>query len=256
MLKSLVSLDAIERVGNRLASEGWYIDCKTNMYSCAGRVFHSPDKPWIYVNPQPGAGCPVYQAIVDGCKFIPTPCLNCWKVVVAPNSLFELMQLYKLQIEFTADRMGTGRFCKCGTEIRPYTHRNYGGYFYCKSQEHGLHRYEQVRKMADEINPNINVTLKRYCTEFELALGPSDKYEWVDGTADLEAAIFNAVDISSIGDPLLQPDFLKGHIIRKWIEFAWDRGDPTALMFNDNDPLFPPSVTYHQPTILKEIGDE
>jgi hypothetical protein len=249
MLKNLVTLDVVERLGERLKQDAWYVDAVTGKYSCKGRVFHNPDKPWIYVNPAIGVGCSVYQAIVDHCKFIPSPCLACWKVVVKPNSLYELMRLYEFQREFSADRMGTGHFCKCGIETRPYVPQSYGGYFYCQSLEHGLHRYQQVRAAVDKINPNIPVVLKRYCTEFELALGPSDKYQWVEGTEALEAAVFNAIDFDSIGKPCLQPAFMVRHIIRKWIEFAWDRGDSTAIMFNDNQPLFPPVVTYHKPDI-------
>lgn len=245
MLKNIVQLDVIERMGSALTSAGWYIDVETQKYSCKGRVFHAPDKPWIYVNPVAGAACNVYQTIVDTCRFIPTPCLNCWKIVVKPRTLFELFKLYEFQVNFTKDCIGVDRFCKCGIETRAYVPQNYGGYFYTDSKAQGLRRYAEVREAVDKINPHIPVVLKRYCTEFELNLGPSDQYEWVPGTEALESAIFNAVDIKSIGKPTLQPDYLKAHVMRKWIEFAWDRADQTAIMFNDNQPLFPPVVTYH-----------
>jgi len=97
------------------------------------------------------------------------------------------------------------------------------------------------------------VTLKRYCTEFEIKLGPSNEYQWQDGIEDIEKAIFAAVDLESIGRPALQPTWLVGHIVRKWIEHAWDRADPTAIMFNDNQPLYTPSVTYHpEPKVIEE----
>lgn len=252
MLKALVQYDIAERLGTALEAKAWYIDAKTGRYSCQGRVFHDKDRPWIYVNPVIGAPCPVYMAIVSECSFIPRPCLYCWKVVVVPNSLYELMQLYEFQKEFTKDRMGTGHFCKCGIEERKYVPHDYGGYFYCTSMEHGQHRYEQIRAAMDEINPSIGVILKRYCTEFAIKLGPTDEYERPEGSDELEAAIFKAVDVDSLGKPELQPEWLRLHIIRCWIEFAWDRGDPTAISFNDGKPLYSPAVTYHKIKLLKE----
>lgn len=253
MLKQLVQLDIIERLGDALAAQRWHMCTKTKKYTCAGRTAFDPEKKWIYTNPRPyDSACSIYQMIVSYCNFIPTPCLNCWKVVVKPFSLFELMELYKFQKSFTKDYKKKDRFCKCGIEERQYVHYNYGGYFYCDSKEQGLERYEQVRKAVDKINPNIPVILKRYCTEFELKLGPSDQYEWQPGTKALENAIFDAIDLNSIGMNVTQPDYLVAHNLRKWIEFAWGIGDHTVIMFNDNQPLYSPCVTYHEHKIIKE----
>jgi hypothetical protein len=246
MLKSIVRFNVTRVLGDALEQNRWYMDLKTRKYSCEGRAFFSKDKHWVYVNPrQEDACCTVYQLIVDNCGFIPSPCLRCWKVVVKPRTLFELMKLWQFEKEFTADCMGEDRYCKCGIEERPWVHYNYGGYFYCDSLEQGLLRYDEVRAGVDLIDPEIPVILKRYCTEFEIKLGPSDKYERPNWADAMEANIFDAVDLGSIGTNEVQPSYLVEYCLGKWIEFAWDRGDPTAILFNDNEPLYSPCVTYH-----------
>jgi len=246
MLKKLVTLDVVDIIGQTLQEQGWFIDERTGKYSCEGRVFHNPDKPWIYVNPEPGTPCSVYQVIVDKCNFIPKHCLSCWKVVVKPRTLYELMRVLKLQEDWTQGYLGKGRFCKCGIELRTWVPQLYGAYFYTRSKGQGLARWEEVRKMVDAINPNIPVILKRYCTEFELRLGPSDQYRPPAHAEALEREIWGALDIEPLVRTVsLQPAYLRGHVIRKWIEWAWSAGDETAMAFNDGEPLYTPSVTYH-----------
>jgi len=164
--------------------------------------------------------------------------------VCVPKTLLDLMKVYQFQMEWTEGHIGKDRFCKCGIESRPWVPRNYGAYFYTRSKEEGLARVVEIRKAMKDIDVDAEVYLKRYCTEFELGLGPSDKYEWPEGTETLEKLILDSFDLNSIENSTLQPKFLKDHVIRKWIEFAWDRGDPTAAYFNDNEPLYPVSVKY------------
>jgi len=255
MLKSLVHLDVINKMGAALRAAGWHIDEETGRYSVIGRSVVSVDRKWVYVNPIPFSPCNIYQMIASTCNFVPTNCLNCWKVVVKPFTFYELMQLMKFQKEYTEGHLYKDRFCKCGIEERGYTSHNYGGYFYNRSKEEGLQCWEEVRDGIDKINPRIPVILKRYCTEFELAMGPSDKYEQPEGTKDLEAAIFAAIDVESQGNNRLQPEYLAAHNIRMWMEHAWLIGDMTVMKFNDGEPLFTPSVTYHD-HLLEERMDK
>jgi hypothetical protein len=252
MLKNLVASDIIEKLGERLEESRWYIDPESGKYTALGRAFLDPRKLWIYTNPKrEDAVCTVYQMIVSTANFIPTPCLNCWKVVAKPFTLYELMQLWDFQKEFTKDCMYQDRFCKCGVEPRPWVHQNYGGYFYNNSKEQGLERWHEVRNAVDKINPEIPVVLKRYCTEYEIALGPSDKYVQTPWMIEAEKEIFSAIDLDSIGRNVTQPEYMVRHILRKWIEFAYDRGDSTALLFNDGEHLFSQPVTYHPKEDIK-----
>jgi len=247
MLKNIVKYNPIYRLGKALTEARWGMDTVTKKYTSAGPVFFDPLKKWVFVNPVPDeAACSIYTIITDNCGFITSPCLKCWKVVAKPFTLKELMALYEFQKEFTANYMATDRFCKCGIEERPWTPYNYGGYFYNKSKQQGLERYEQVRKAMDKINPKIPVILKRYCTEFEIKLGPSDKYKRFEGADILEKRIFDIIDLSCIGKNVTQPADIVESNLAEWVKFAWDRGDPTAKDFNDGEPLYTPCVTYHK----------
>jgi len=222
-----------------LFKEGWRIDPETHKMTAIFGVEH--DTPWIHIKQDPTRICKLYQSFFHKCGFIPTKCLSCWKVVVKPQTVAQLFFLYEVM-------KGMDRWSKCGIEPRPWTFGNYGGYFYTDSKEEGLERYMEVCGVLSEhdglkdLVPRI--ILKRYCTEFEIKTGPSNLYKQPEGAAELEERILSCFDMGkkSIG----QPDYLKDAIMRRWLEFAWDRGDPTAMSFNDGKPFYSPPVTYHQ----------
>lgn len=243
MLKGLVTFDIMERMFPEMT--GWYISRATGKITAGQPIGISTEINWIHPNPDQDRCCQVYRVMAETLKFVPSRCMDCWKVVVKPSTVYELMNLYAAQKKFVENHIGKDRFCKCGIETREYVHYNYGGYFYTDSKKQGLYRYGQVRKMVDKINPKIPVILKRYCTEYELEFGPSNEYERPKGSDELEKHFLDAIDLESIGDNPMQTKFIIEHNIRKWMEFAWGRGDPTVTMFNDNEPLFRPSVTYH-----------
>jgi hypothetical protein len=201
------------------------------------------NRPWIYVNPNPDMHCYEFQMIVKGFGFIPRRCLECWKVVVMPRSFHELMLLLDLQEKVIKDNPQF--WCKCGIEERWFVPRHYGGYFYCLGENVGIVRYHTVRKLVNEnISPDTNVILKRYCTEFELGLGPSDKYKRPDWADEKEKDIWDCINIESTS--WKQPKLVKDHTIFNWMQFAWSRGDRTVTLYNNGRDLVPPSVTYHK----------
>ena len=202
---------------------------------------------WVYTNPDKERMCTLYQTCHDKMGYIPPRCLGCWKVVVRPVNLLQLFMLYDLQLKMI--EKDPDCWCKCGVETREYVHANYGGYFYNNSKEEGLVKYKLVRKLVDEhISSDIKVILKRGCTEFELKQGPSDK--WDEKFADnnqakvWEGLIKEHVVVTKEG--MKQSDLVKKHVMNNWIQFAWDRADPTVIGLNDGKPLVPPPVTYHQ----------
>jgi len=202
----------------------------------------STEAVWIYVNPNKNMFCNEYQLIVKGFGFIPQRCLECYKVVIMPRSFHELMVLWELEEKVAIENPTF--WCKCGIEKRDFVNRNYGGYFYCHGLEVGKQRYKTVRKLIDDnLSPDVNVILKRYCTEFELMFGPSDKYEQPPGALELEKWFWDNVEIQQ--DAYKQPEFIRQHVVQSWMMFAWGRGDKTVLLYNNGEPFFPPPITYH-----------
>jgi hypothetical protein len=208
-----------------------------------------PHIPWIFNSP--GQDCFVWSSVLfdivggdpqhDDIQFIPEYCRNCYKVVVRPKTIKQLFALEKLQSNL-------GFQSKCGIEVRGYTPALYGGYFYCQGIEEGRERYKQVRDAVDsdhELGKDVEIYLKRSCTEMERKYGDSDKW---DEITDKQRAIEKLVVDSIAYDPCIQdqpPHFLR-YIHRRWIEWAFQNGDETYLEFTGGVPIEKPPVTYHE----------
>lgn len=207
---------------------------------------------WIYTNPDRERFCNRYQSTVEHMNYIPPKCMACWKVVVRPKTLLQLFMLYDLQVKMIEGEPGC--FCKCGVEVREWVFGNYGGYFYTNSKEEGLARYKQVRELVDEqISPDIDIVLKRSCTEFEQKYGPSDEWDKMfdPETHPIIAGWEKLIEENVVATKTdaKQPEIVRKHIMNYWVDFAYDRGDPTVIKLNDGKPLYPTLVTYHKPIL-------
>jgi len=197
--------------------------------------------PWIYTG-NPGTRkfrkCPLWHKVYfPYYNIVPIGCHECWKVVVKPKTLRELMELHEV-MKTLDSRPG-----KCGIEQRQTVFGLYGGYFYNDSLEAGRECWEFVRSLVNDINPNISVILKRACTEFEHAFGPSNQWEISDDQRDLEEQLDQLFVQNIPWYP--QPEQLKRPIIRDWIHVAYTYGAETYKQVTNSKPLFPPYVTYH-----------
>lgn len=204
--------------------------------------------PWHYVKHRWEFDCFSWHHVIFdylskpgllGKPFVPSECHQCFKVVVRPRTLKELFALERLEQEMD-------RPCKCGIEVRDTVHGLYGGYFYCKGLEEGLIRYREVRQAINEtqyLGWEVPVILKRACTEYEIACGPSDQWEITPEQLKLEALVKQFLVIDDVVRK--QPEHVVQHIHRKWIEFAYAHGDSTYAEFTNGKPLAPPPVTYH-----------
>lgn len=228
-----------------LFKQGWRIDMVSGKITMRGMEGMQQSPPWIYTNPDDKKTCAVSRAIFEMCRFVPNECMGCWKVVVKMDRVVDLFELLNWQLEY-AKGYKTDRFCKCGIELREYVSYRYGGYFYNKSKTEGLKRLKVVRKAMKEINPDMdvkkNVILKRYCTEFENALGPSKLYKRPPLADKLESIVLPWIEPPKKNPK--QPGYLKKHIMKEWIEFAHSRGDMSYIKLNDGEKLYPDLDTY------------
>jgi hypothetical protein len=181
-------------------------------------------------------------------NFITTACLNCWKVVVKPKTIIQLLDLYEIE-------KSMGVPCKCGTEHRLTTTTLYGGYFYNRGQEEGQRRYEEVRALVDEhLGEDVPVILKRACTEYEIGSpsgpkpwGPSDKWpELTEEQKELERLVLENFPPTGFNTP--QNDIIIANVIQRWIHHAYKHGDMTVRELTGGNPLYKPYVTYHNET--------
>ena len=146
-------------------------------------------------------------------RFIPSECQNCYKVVARPENYKDLLFLKKVQ-----SRMNLPS--KCGIETRETVDALYGGYWYCIGVDHGKVVLERVKKELSETG--IPCFLKRGCTEYEAAFGPSDTWGIKDGQRAIERDFFHKVAVDNTKK--LQTKKEKIGIMRKWKKFAKELG--------------------------------
>lgn len=205
-----------------------------------GKQFLSATTPWCHRKHKPSKHCGMdHNLLFNVFGIIHPRCIECWKTVVTPRTFHELLQLEKLEWElpFAA---------KCGMELRDYTPKFYGGYFYSDSIDEGIETTKIVRDaVAERISPEVakDVILKRGCTEYEMIKGPSPFWHV---TKDEEEFIkhFEAYVEVTRGGLVPQAEFLKKAIRLRWALWAHMNGDMTYTDYNGGKQLFPDYVRY------------
>ena len=190
------------------------------------------DTPWLH-NPiripgseEAGGDCglfTLYHNYVFQQKSIHSFCMECYKVVVVPESLEQVHKIAEWQD-------GLSVACKVGAERRAYTQRVWGAYFYCRGVEEGRERYKMVREWVDEnLGKDIKVFLKRACTEFEQNLGRSDKFEMLPDQEIIEKEGETVIDY--VLGPSSQADAIIHHVWDVWDD--WDRQNQAPVTYHD-----------------------
>ena len=197
--------------------------------------------PWCHAKGTPRKHCGLdHQITFNHFHIIHPRCLSCWKVVVTPITFKQLCQLEILQKNMNVPS-------KCGIEMRDYTPKHYGGYFYNHSLEEGRERYEQVRKAVDEAidgGKDLSVILKRGCTEYEMIKGPSVYWHNTAAEEKMLELIDAFVDIGRSNNR--QSEMVKNSVRLKWALWAHSNGDFTYKELNNGKSLFPDYIKYHE----------
>lgn len=205
------------------------------------------DAPWHYVRHHPMLDCGTWHTINFDTvsmglppeeRFVPYRCQDCYKVVVRPQNLRQLFALLNLQKRLNVPS-------KCGIELRETVHGLYGGYFYNVGKDAGIDCFRKVRKEVDaekHLGSDVRILLKRSCTEYEHAIGPSDKWVVTPRQLEIEGILDTLITRDDVDRKQSDAQIMYTH--RKWIEFAYAAGDPTYREFTDG-PLYPDYVTYH-----------
>ena len=231
MYEAIRGKDVVDHL-KPLFENAWYIDPISQKLMCMPSV--ATHAPWVYINPRPDIHCDVFMAMFKTGEFKSRKCRTCFKVCIRPKTVAQLVRLHDLmQTKFIEQ----GLYCKCGIEERPFVFGSYGGYNYNQGLREGRKNYKTIRKMIDaELGKDVVIYLKSGCTEMELALGPSKEYVVPDWADELEDKILEVVKFPDRKTPT--PKWVAVHTIRKWLEFAWDRGDETCLEVSGGIPIF------------------
>lgn len=197
--------------------------------------------PWIHCKQTPDKHCTMdHQILFNTFGIIPPRCLECWKVVVTPRSFAELIALEQLEMQMNVPS-------KCGIELREYTPKHYGGYFYTSSLDRGRQRYLEVKEaVADTIDPKLaeSVILKRGCTEYEMVKGPSPYWNITKNEEEFIERVDSLVHVERRHTS--QPEVTKTNVRLRWAVYAHQNADFSYKPWNNDKELFPGYVKYHE----------
>jgi hypothetical protein len=104
--------------------------------------------------------------------------------------------------------------------------------------------YPVVREALDKINPDINLRLKRACTEFELFGGPTSRWDHVLEDDECEAVLEKWIDMVPLGNQSEGNELLINNTRNRFIDWAHQHGDMTYKLFTKGEP-----VTFDFPTV-------
>ena len=169
-----------------------------------------------------------------GRSAVPHGCRECYKVKVVPRTLRELVAAWQIakRIECRS---------KWGIDLyNPHSQNIYAGYFYTTGLDAARVLFKVVRQALNadpKLGPDITMTIKRGCSEYEEAVGPSDRYEFTPEMAELEAYLKSRFRERGHPEKLNAP-------LAQWIDIAFRMGDDTYLDFTGGKRLRPKTVTY------------
>jgi len=240
-----MELQYIQGVINRALNMGLLVRGKGGIEVNIGMVKNSP---WFMIGDRGDFDCNFWHQFIclpglgmeKPGSFIPTQCLNCWKVVVKPKTLKQLFTLKKAMLKMNY-------YSKCGIEKRITVGANYGAYTYCPSPEVGLKRKVEIRNMVDrELGKGIPVFLKRGCTEYEAFYGDSLNWGKVENQDLIERYILDTIKIVRVSE--VQDKDIVARVHDNWVRHAYSVVDPTYTEYTryllpERGPL---GVTYRK----------
>ena len=218
------------------------------------------NRPWTFASVCTDRKCAKWLDVYHRFyKILSPPCKQCWKVVYAPVTITELLDMQQFQQKL-------GWPGKCGTEQRDYT-SGLGGYrafWYCPfygGLEGGRKHFQKIKnvlidqfgaKLIESREAEGRFFLKRGCTEYERDFGPSNQWDKIDHSAMyniLETVWEDPAEMEKEWPPMVITNR------RRWIELAVAHNDQEVLNYVKGPTLGIPSVKYqdseHSPKDFK-----
>jgi len=199
-----------------------------------------PKARWVFVPNRGYPPCGFLSKVVFDAAYaqtaVPMGCSACYKIKVKAATLRELVAAW--QVAKSIDCLS-----KWGVDIdNPHSQDVYAGYYYAGDLDAARMLYKIVREAIDadpKLGPGVKMTIKRGCSHFEAAVGPSDDYSFTPEMAEIEAHLRSRFNAPAIAE---STDFREQ--LGQWIDLAFRMGDDTYLDFTGGKRLRPATVTY------------
>lgn len=194
---------------------------------------------WLHSGPQPP--CRQNRSFLFHCAYgeaqVPWGCRNCFKVKVRLGTFRQLRAAAELCREIPE------LSAKCGSEVdMAMSADRYGMFVYLDGLEAARAAKARLRALVDAhpaLGGEVPVIIKRGCTDYEMACGPSDRWTFPDFLPDLEQRLY-----AWFAPPPARPPTPKAAVLACWIATAYRIGDDTYLDATGGRRLYPPVVTY------------
>ncbi len=167
---------------------------------------------------------------------VPVGCSRCFKVQIKPRTLRELNASLRIA-------EGMKHPYKAGTGLSARYHAGpYSTLFYFDGLEQARAAYKVIRSATDSearLGPDVQVSIKRGCTEYEIHCGPSDRFTFDPSLEAVESALLSR--LRQLPRPEVQPPQA---VFMRWLQTAFQIGDETYRDFTGGLPLHRAPVTY------------
>jgi hypothetical protein len=173
-------------------------------------------------------------------KAVPLACRDCYKVKVAPDSLRQLIAVKDIALGFPCS-------AKSNSEVdRPDNQSLYASYFYLLGLDKARAVYKKLRAAIDahpKLGPAVKMVIKRGCTNYEHACGPSDRYTFDPRLARIEQ-YFRSRFVGKKPESRHPTKYLDAMLLLDLVQIAYRIGDDTYKDFAGGKIPFPPTITY------------
>jgi hypothetical protein len=174
---------------------------------------------------------------------LPYSCRDCYKIRVAVRSLRALMAVKALA---EATKFST----KSGPEVdNPYNRNIYSTCIYFESLEDAHDTHAALRQQIDahpDLGPDVDMIIKRGCSNYERAMGPSDQYRVDPELAPVEAWLAERY-VNDRPPNKMSKQTINALRMLDLIAIAFRIGDETYKDFTDGQPIYPSAVNYAVP---------
>lgn len=171
---------------------------------------------------------------------VPFGCRNCFKVKVVSRSLRQLMAVRDVAVALP-------RSSKSGMEGNmQQTPHIYATYVYNTGLEQARQTYKTLRSAVDanpKLGPDVQIFIKRGCTNYEHHCGPSDRYTFDPGLEDVESYLLPRIR-QSPPKPGIDRAVAERFLVFKFVQMAYGLGDETYKDFTGEKDLYPAVVQY------------
>ena len=200
----------------------------------------------IYRRNDKDLSCKRHTKIFDDDNVIPKNCFGCYKVIIAPKTLIELVKIYIL---FDYIKLENNNIRKCIIELRPNVEGTYKSLVYCSGLDEAESIVKKLKVIIDKtINENISIDIKRGCTEFGMAYPLYKDYksnlmkyekDWKEKEDLFDNKFPNLIDHKINKETIFGTTLYDILTIRNWVCYAKLIGDKSYKMISEDKFVSP-----------------